>query len=115
MSRETVTRLCHALPGAELSEPFGPGTDVWKVGGKVFAAIGSENVGVSVKCPDLETAEMLRDAGVATRAPYFHKTWVNVPFATADEAEIAHRLRVSYDVVRASLPKEAQAALPPPD
>ena len=112
MSRALVTRLCEALPGVEWSEPFGPGTDVWKVAGKIFAAIGADNVGVSVKCPDLDTAEMLRDAGAATKAPYFHKTWVRVPFAAGDD-EIAHRLRVSYDVIRASLTKKAQATLPP--
>jgi len=113
VSRDLVTRLCRALPGAEWSEPFGPGTDVWKVGNKIFAAIGSENLGVSVKVPDVDTAEMLRDAGIATKAPYFHKTWVRVPFS-AGEDEIAHRLRVSYDTIRASLPKKLQATLPPP-
>lgn len=113
MSRETVQALCAALPGAEWSEPFGPGTDVWKVGGKIFAAIGSENTGVSVKCPDVETAEMLRDAGAARKAPYFHKSWVLVPFASADAAELTHRVHVAYDTIRASLPKKTQAALPP--
>jgi len=113
MSRDLVTSLCTALPGAEWSEPFGPGTDVWKVGGKIFAATGAGAEGVSVKCPDVETAEMLRDAGAALKAPYFHKTWVLVPFASADAAEIAHRLHVSYDVIRARLPKKFQTALPP--
>lgn len=113
MSRDLVTTLCRALPGAELSEPFGPGTQVWKVGGKIFAAVGQENRGVNVKCPDVETAEMLRDAGAALKAPYFHKSWVLVPFETADPDEIAHRVHTAYDVIRASLPKKAQAALPP--
>ncbi|HCQ67636.1 MAG TPA: hypothetical protein DIU07_21965 [Rhodobacteraceae bacterium] len=115
MSRDFVNSLCAALPGAEFSEPFGPATAVWKVGAKIFAAIGSEDRGVSVKCPDVETADMLRDAGVAEKAPYFHKSWVLVPFETADAAECAHRIHVSYDTIRASLPKKLQARLAPRD
>lgn len=103
--------FCARLPGAEWSEPFGPGTDVWKVGGKIFAAIGESAEGVSVKCPDMETAEMLREAGVAKKAPYFHKSWVMVPFQDGDTGEIEHRLRVSYDLIRAALPKKLQASL----
>ena len=81
----------------------------------VFAAVGSEDRGVSVKCPDVETAEMLRAAGAAEKAPYFHKSWVLTPFASADEAELAHRIHVSYDTIRASLPKKRQASLAPRD
>ena len=113
MSRDLVTTTCQALPGAEYSEPFGPGMDVWKVGGKIFAAVGCERVGVSVKCPDVETAEMLKDTGVARKAPYFHKSWVLVPFATAAPGEITHRLHSAYDTIRAGLPKKMQATLPP--
>ena len=115
MSRETVNAICQRLPGAVYSEPFGPGTGVWKVGEKIFAAIGSEDIGVSVKCPDAETAEMLRDAGAAVKAPYFHRSWVLVPFARADAAELTHRVHVSYDTIRASLTRKAQAALAPRD
>lgn len=113
MSRAFVMELCASLPGAEWSEPFGPGTDVWKVGGKIFAATGAGAGGVTVKCPDVETAEMLRDAGAALKAPYFHKSWVLVPFAEADPPEITHRLHVSYDTIRESLPKKVRATLPP--
>lgn len=113
MSREIVNAISAALPGAAYSEPFGPGTAVWKVGEKIFAAIGGEDRGVSVKCPDVETAEMLRDAGAAEKAPYFHKSWVLVPFASADEAELAHRIHVSYDTIRASLGKKLQSSLTP--
>ena len=111
MSRDTVNTLCAALPGAECSEPFGPGTDVWKVGDKIFAAIGAQGTGVSVKTPDVETAQMLIEAGVGVKAPYFHKSWIHLPL-DADEDELGHRIAASYDIIRASLPKKAQAALP---
>lgn len=110
MSRESVNAICTDLPGAELSDPWGGGHDAWKVGGKMFACIGTMNIGVSVKTPDIETAQMLIDAGVGERAPYFHRSWVLLPWGT-DEDELRHRLISSYDVVRAGLTKKAQAAL----
>lgn len=112
MSRDLVNRICAAFPGAEVSDPWGGGHDAWKVGGKMFACIGAVLPGVSVKCDSVETAEMLIDAGVARRAPYFHRTWVNLPFEAGEE-ELTHRLRQSYRLIRAGLPKRAQANLGP--
>ncbi|WP_297757096.1 MmcQ/YjbR family DNA-binding protein [Shimia sp. FJ5] len=112
MSRDTVNTICAALPGADWSEPFGPGHDVWKVGDKIFAAIGAQSTGVSVKTPDVETAQMLIDAGVGVKAPYFHKSWIHLPL-DAETEELRHRITASYDLIRASLTKKAQAALAP--
>ena len=112
MDRAAVNRLCAALPGAERSDPWGGGHDAWKVGGKMFACIGTQGRGVSVKTADIETATMLIDAGVAERAPYFHRSWVLLPFGPTGEDEARHRVAVSYDLVRAKLPKRLQAALP---
>ncbi len=111
MSRETVNRICATLPGAELSDPWGGGHDAWKVGGKMFACIGSVGDGVSVKTPDVETASMLIDAGVGEKAPYFHRSWIRLPW-TCDTDEMRHRLEQSYDIVRAGLTKKLQATLP---
>lgn len=105
-----MNEACCNLPGAEHSDPWGGGHDAWKVGGKMFACIGSLNDGVSVKTPDIETAQMLIEAGVGTKAPYFHRSWIRLPWGT-DEDELRHRLAVSYDIVRASLTKKFQATL----
>ena len=113
MTRETVNAICAALPGAEVSEPFGPGIDTWKVGGKIFACRGLRG-GVAIKTDGIETAEMLIDAGVGTKAPYFHRSWVLLPEA-AEADELAHRIRASYRIVRDALPRKARAALPPLD
>ena len=48
---------------------------------------------------------MLIDAGAATRAKYFHKSWVTVSF-DADIEELQHRLQVSYDIIVKALPKK---------
>ncbi|WP_372572868.1 MmcQ/YjbR family DNA-binding protein [Ruegeria jejuensis] len=112
MSRDKVNRICAALPGAELSDPWGGGHDAWKVGGKMFACIGTANDGVSVKTPDIETAQMLIEAGIGARAPYFHRSWIKLGWDTPED-EVRHRIEVSYDLVRSSLTKKLQATLPP--
>lgn len=101
--RTAVAAICRDLPGAEVSDPWGGGHDAWKVGGKLFACIGAVAEGVSVKCASVETAEMLKQVGVALNAPYFHKSWVRLPESTAPD-EMAHRIGVSYDLIRAKLP-----------
>ena len=108
MTRETVTRLCAAMPHATQDNTFGPDHDNWKVGGKLFAIHGP--TGVSVKTDSVETARMLIDAGAATRAPYCHASWVNVP-NDAPEVELAHRIGASYALVHASLTRKARDAL----
>lgn len=110
--RDRVNAIAEKMPGAELQHPFDNQHDAWKVGGKMFTCIGSMNTGVSVKTKDIETAQMLIEAGVGTKAPYFHRSWIHLGHDVADE-ELQHRIAVSYDTVRAGLTKKAQAALPP--
>ena len=112
MSRDLVNAICAGLPGAEVSDPWGGGHDAWKVGGKMFACVGAVLPGVSVKTDGVETAELLIDAGVAQRAPYFHRSWVHLP-EDCPEDELRHRLVASYRLVRAGLPKKMQAGLEP--
>lgn len=107
MSRDTVNAICATFPGAEVSDPWGGGHDAWKVGGKMFASIGAVATGVSVKTDSTETAQMLIDAGVGTKAPYFHRSWVHLPDGT-DPQELEHRLRRSYDIVFGKLTKKIQ-------
>jgi predicted DNA-binding protein (MmcQ/YjbR family) len=115
MTRAEFDALCLAHPGATLS---GPGElDAWKVGGKMFACYGHTDMReanldhVSVKCADAETAAMLIDAGTAQKAPYFHRSWVRLALVDLDPGEAAHRIAVSYETIRASLPKKIREAL----
>jgi predicted DNA-binding protein (MmcQ/YjbR family) len=110
MSRGLVNAICRSLPGAKVSDPWGGGHEAWKVGGKMFACIGAVTPGVSVKTDSIETAQMLIDAGIGVKAPYFHRSWVNLPWGTAED-ELRHRLATSYRLVRSSLPKKVQAEL----
>jgi predicted DNA-binding protein (MmcQ/YjbR family) len=111
MDRDAINAFCETLPGAECTDPWGGGHDAWKIGGKMFASMGVANDGVSVKTPDIETAELLIDLGKARKAPYFHKSWVQIGWNNLPEDEMQDRLRVSYDLVRSKLPKKVQATL----
>jgi predicted DNA-binding protein (MmcQ/YjbR family) len=114
MTRALVNTTCASLPGAVWSDPWGGGHDAWKVGGKLFAVVGaSEDHGLDVKCPDTDTAALLIDMGRAFRAPYFHASWVRIPFGHVPDDEMADRIRISYGVIRASLTKKLQATLGP--
>jgi len=55
---------------------------------------------------------MLIAAGVGVKAPYLHRSWINLPWGTPAD-ELGHRLAVSYRLVRAGLTKKAQAGLDP--
>lgn len=109
-----VNQICAKLPGSAWSDPWGGGHDAWKVGGKLFAVVGAaEDHGLDVKCPDVDTARLLIDMGHALKAPYFHASWVRVPFGLVPDDELADRIWISYGVIRASLTKKARAALGP--
>lgn len=118
MDRGFVNAICAEFPGAEVSDPWaatndeGQRHDAWKVGGKMFASIGAERPGVSVKTSSVEAAQMLIDVGVGVKAPYFHRSWILLPFET-EEDELRHRLTESYKIIRSKLTKKAQADLPP--
>lgn len=112
MTRARVNRFCATLPGAEVSDPWGGGHDAWKVGGKMFACVGALMPGVNVKTTSVDSAEMQIDARVGQRARYFHRSWVYLPEDCPDD-ELLHRLLGSYTLIRASLTRKAQAALPP--
>ncbi|NAZ35221.1 MmcQ/YjbR family DNA-binding protein [Rubellimicrobium sp. CFH 75288] len=110
MGRDLVNRICAEMPGAERSDPWGGGHDAWKVGGRMFACIGAVMPGVSVKTRGIEEAEVLIAAGIAARAPYFHRSWVLLPEGT-DEGELRLRLGIAYETIRAGLPRRLRDTL----
>lgn len=107
MHADALDELAGAWPGTERSQPFGPQTFVWKVGGKMFCVHGES--GVTVKCRDAESAEFLIDLGIVERAPYLKRGgWVRMRW---DAEAIDERLRASYETVRDALPRRTRAAL----
>jgi predicted DNA-binding protein (MmcQ/YjbR family) len=113
MDRAFIDGVCATFPGAEASDPSRGEHDAWTVGGKMFACIGAAQAGVSVKTADVETAGLLIEMGRAERAPYFHRSWVFLPWGIVEPEELRERLVTSYGIVRGGLPKRVQAALGP--
>ena len=109
--RAFVNACCAGFAGAEVSQPFGPDHDCWKVGSKMFAIIGQMGDGVSVKTDHVETARLLIETGRAVRAPYLHASWARIPFGRVPDDELCERIATSYALIRAGLPKKVQAAL----
>ncbi|MCF2872846.1 MmcQ/YjbR family DNA-binding protein [Octadecabacter sp. G9-8] len=110
MSRDLVNQLCKSLPAAERSDPWG-GHDTWKIAGKMFANIGSMGHGISLKTASVEQAHHLQDMFGWPKAPYMHRSWVQVPFET-DAAELRFRIETSYAIIRAALPAKTRKTLP---
>ncbi len=112
MTRDEINALCKIFPGSEVSDPWGGGHDVWKVGDKSYAIMGTQNEGVTLKCADSGTAQMLIEVGRAEKAPYLPRGgWVFVRFGAMESGELAERLRTSYLTVRSSLTKKLQSTL----
>jgi len=116
MSRDLVNSICGEMPGSVLTDPWGNPDDAekhdaWKIGDKMFASMGIKNNGVAVKTDSIETSQMLIDVGVGLKAPYFHRSWILLPFDT-DEDELRHRINASYAIIRSKLTKKVQANLP---
>lgn len=114
MTPDQIIALASALPHASREQPFGPGVEVWKIGGKIFAAMAGDPVGLTVKCADIDTVRLLIDLGRAEKAPYFHASWARFPLGSADAGELAARITASYDQVRAGLPKHLRRTLENP-
>lgn len=100
--------FCQTLNGAVLEHPFGPETDTWKVGGKIFALMSTDQPGPILKPKDRDQGDFLKDIGVAKPAPYLHRHgWIMIPWANfQDAADLHHRLQTSYEAVVAGLPKK---------
>jgi predicted DNA-binding protein (MmcQ/YjbR family) len=109
MTRNDIDQLCKVHAGATASDPTTE-LDSWKVGGKMFVCFGDRIDGFCTKTDSIETAQMLIDAGAATKAPYFHKSWVLVSM-DVDAEEAAHRIVTSYEIIRKSLTKKVRDAL----
>ena len=114
MEKSKLTQIADALPHASREMPFGPEVEVWKIGGKIFAAIGGEPLGLTVKCDSIETARLLIDLGKAVKAPYFHASWIRVDLAETAQDDAISRLQESYRLVRGALPKWQRTQLDDP-
>lgn len=115
MRLHALRQFALSLPHTTVVKQWGENL-VFKVAGKMFLIIGLDGEtidGVIFKCtPDTEFDE-LTDLDGVTQAPYCAKRhWVRVAdLAALPGTELERRIRRSYDLVFAKLPKKTQAML----
>src|SRR4051812_39756318 len=115
MRLHAIRQFALSFPQATVVKQWGEHL-VFKVAGKMFLIVGLDGEvidGVTFKCtPDQEFDELTEIDGI-TQAPYCAKRhWVRVAdLAALPAAELERRIRRSYDLVVAKLPKKTQAGL----
>ena len=113
VDKNAANLICSEFPAANFDYPFGAHLSVWKVGGKIFAIIPEDDSGVTLKLASEYEAYHLIELEVVRRAPYFTRGgWVWIAWEDLPDAEIARRLRESYDKVCSLLPKALRPELP---
>lgn len=115
---ESINEFAMALPGVTQSFPFDESTLVFKVGGKMFALLDVDDFeGVNLKC-DPERSVELREKYDGIK-PGYHMNkvhWNTVtpePYSDVETKLFWELLLHSYDLIKASLTKKAQAEIPP--
>jgi predicted DNA-binding protein (MmcQ/YjbR family) len=115
MNYDALNTFCARLPATTHVVQWG-GSDVYKVGGKVFALINisvEAHVTVSFKVTHLGY-EILRDHPACRPAPYLASrgmSWIQYYQDGLDEADLKHYIDASYRMIAQALPKKTQKAL----
>jgi predicted DNA-binding protein (MmcQ/YjbR family) len=109
MSRAAVEQIAFALPAVTRVVQWGA-SDVYKVGGKVFAICGDE--AVSFKVSDIGFVVLTDEGGPGRQAPYCAKGhWVAVDFAGVDGEDLQGWLATAHSLISGKLTKKARAEL----
>jgi predicted DNA-binding protein (MmcQ/YjbR family) len=108
MTRAEIEAIALALPATSKVVQWGD-HDVYKVGGKVFAVAGDENLGFKVT----EIGFLvLTETGMARQAPYMAKgQWVVVDRESADPEDVQGWLATAHALIAAKLTKKARLEL----
>lgn len=110
ISREEIQTFALGLKATTLVVQWG-GSDVYKVGGKVFAVVGFEN-GLAFKVSEIGFEVLTSDGGPGRQAPYFAKGgWVVVDLDAVKMDEASGWLEAAHQIVAGKLTKKARAEL----
>ncbi|MBF4613421.1 MmcQ/YjbR family DNA-binding protein [Curtobacterium sp. VKM Ac-1376] len=106
---DVASRTALALPAAVETQPFGEGSVVYKVVGKMFVMV-SEVRGtpiVNLKCAPPHGASLVRDHTEITPGWHMNKRhWITVtPGDGIDETLVEDLVANAYDLVVAGLPR----------
>ena len=119
MDRAGFNAFCASLPATTHVVQWG-GSDVWKIGGKVFAICGwaDQDDAFTFKVSEL-MFEVLSDQPGIRPAPYMASRglkWVQHYAAPGlSDTDLGIHIRASYDMIRSALPKKTRISLGLPD
>jgi predicted DNA-binding protein (MmcQ/YjbR family) len=109
LTREEVAGVAHALPAVTTVVQWG-GSDVYKVGSKVFAVCGLPG-GLSFKVSPIGFVVLTED-GPGKQAPYFAKGhWVNVSLEDVEVEDVVGWLATAHSLMAAKLTRAVRAEL----
>ena len=109
MTREEIGAVAFALPAVTHVVQWGA-SDVYKVGGKVFAICGDDSV--SFKVSDIGFVVLTEAGGPGRQAPYCAKgQWVNVDLEGMDGEDAQGWLATAHSLIAAKLTKKVRAEL----
>ncbi|MGH1577607.1 MmcQ/YjbR family DNA-binding protein [Planktotalea sp.] len=115
LSRDAINAYCKSLPHSTHVVQWG-NSDVWKVGGKLFAVCGWSNgeSAVTFKVTDLGF-EVLSEMPGIRPAPYLASRgmkWVQVyDDPGLPDAELKAHIEASYEMIKAKLTKKLRSEL----
>ena len=113
--RRRVLRTCGTLAGAELTRPFGDGTAVFKVAGKIFAIVDlrEDSPRVTLKCdPDYALWLVQQFAEIVPGYHMNKRHWITVALSPRTSVDLVDDLIVvSYDLVVTALPVSVRSSL----
>ena len=108
LNRAGIEARAFALPAVTRVVQWGA-SDVYKVGGKVFAIVGDE--GLSFKVTEIAFL-VLTESGVGRQAPYCAKgQWAAVSYGAAEDSDFIDWLATAHSLIAAKLTKKLRAEL----
>jgi predicted DNA-binding protein (MmcQ/YjbR family) len=108
VTRERVEQVAFALPAVTRVIQWGA-SDVYKVGGKVFAICGDE--AVSFKVSEIGFLVLTED-GPGRQAPYCAKgQWVAVDLAAVEDEDLQGWLATAHSLIAGKLTRKARVEL----
>jgi predicted DNA-binding protein (MmcQ/YjbR family) len=111
VNHDELVAYCLAKPGAAPDTPW-EGDLVAKVGGKIFAFLGGEGVGLKCGRDADEAGELrLTYPDAVTASPYIGRFgWNSIQLDAIPDDELEELVDASYDAVVAKLPKRLRPA-----
>ncbi|MGV8896925.1 MAG: MmcQ/YjbR family DNA-binding protein [Rhodoglobus sp.] len=107
LTAQDAAEACAAHPAVELTFPFGPETEVYKVVGRMFAAMNveGEHPRITLKTDPEDAKALVAEFDDITPGYHMNKRhWISVDLPTS-AAPLNELIQASYDLVVAGLPR----------